>query len=533
MALARKLLQLAPKARLEGFLAQPNASAVVQAAKAEELYLTILDVGLEDASELVQLSSPEQFRTYVDLGGFRRDRIEPKDVLAWLRAARGDEDESYLEKLKALDLEILEYTLRLLTVVHDLEENPDANPPGVAVETAEGKFLVELLAEGADQETLRQLLQDLMAQSPFEATRLIEAIRWELPSELEEEAFRFRSARLEDLGFPPLYEALSLFTYVDPDKLAASTSKVSQTALAPSRERVDYVEAAFRALSQDERESLEDQVRYVVNAALVAESAEPGDPHAVRRVSELARDYLSLGLEHLTAGDPSGAGEALRAQPLKRIFQLGFSLTLKLKFRVDRLAKEPLAKIAGQWLLLSEEAAAIQELAKKRPLRALKVPGAEPVPFRSRKELVEANGLLDRAVAQRAVLSAILGGSEERAREALAQCGGTQPIDRAFGAAVAWAVLDGEVAIRPVPEARLVELFERLIEGKPEGPMVRVNAQDRAFDAFARNSPAEAHAEARAMVARQLGRLCMELGRAYLKEGRVDPKVAGEFLPLA
>ena len=57
---------------------------------AELLYTTIQDVGLADSTELVQLASPAQFRTFVDLAGWKRDRIEPHAVLTWLRAARGD-----------------------------------------------------------------------------------------------------------------------------------------------------------------------------------------------------------------------------------------------------------------------------------------------------------------------------------------------------------------------------------------------------------------------------------------------------------
>ena len=48
-------------------------------------------------------------------------------------------------------------------------------------------------------------------------------------------------------------------------------------------------------------------------------------------------------------------------------------------------------------------------LLRRRPLKALKVPGAEPVPFRSKRELHEAEQLLGRVRGQRAVFQALLG----------------------------------------------------------------------------------------------------------------------------
>src|SRR5215213_7393609 len=85
-------------------------------------------------------------------------------------APRGDEPEDFLEKLRGMDAELLEYLLREFTVVHDLEENPDVNPEGVTMETPEGRYLLEFKeGEGAELAGLRNLLNDLIAENPFEA----------------------------------------------------------------------------------------------------------------------------------------------------------------------------------------------------------------------------------------------------------------------------------------------------------------------------------------------------------------------------
>jgi hypothetical protein len=529
--LRQRLVQLSPRKRMDAIIDSPDARAVVRSLPAELLYTTIQEVGLADSTELVQLASPAQFRAFVDLAAWKRDRIEPHTVLTWLRAARGDQPEEFLRKLHGVDLELLEFMLREFTQVHDLEETPDINPQGVTMETPEGRYLIEFKVEGVEQAALRAILNDLIAENPFEMARLLEAIRWEIPGEMEEAAYQFRTARLMDLGFPSLEDAVSLFSRVD---TGPALARSAQTALAPTTGHVDYLDAAFRGLDSVERDHAEDELRGVANAALVAELADPGDLDAVRRVGEMVRDYLSLGLEHLTGADPARAAEVVRDTPLKRIFQVGFSLTLALKFRADRLMKAPLARVEDTPLLFPEEAAAVEALRLKRPRRALRVPGAEPVPFRSLRELASSEAQLARAEAQVEVFRGLLGGSEESARQVLARFGVALPVlgvERLFSASVAMAVLEGRVAPRPVPQGRTVELGERLFEGTAQAPRLRPSAAERALTVLEPAVAPEARAELRRLVNTTLEKLLGELGAPYLQEGRFDP-VLSVVLPM-
>ncbi|MEW5743729.1 MAG: DUF6178 family protein, partial [Myxococcota bacterium] len=305
----KRLGALSPKKRAEAMLDEVDGRPLVATLPAEDVYSTIIDVGLADSTELVQLSTPEQFVTYVDLASWQKDRIDPLEVLHWLRAARGDDDQAFIQKLSALDIEILELMYKKLVRIHDLEENPDVDTEGVTMETPDGKFLVEFLIDGVDEAALRRLTFDLMAHNPFELSRFLEAVRWELPTELEEAAFQFRQARLQDLGFPPLEEAVKVFAWVDPDKV---TTPGGGVALAAAQGHVDLVSAAFRGLDDVERQNLEGEVRNLVNCVLVAEAAEPGDPAAIRQSSEYARDILDLGLEHLTGGKAEQAPQVVR-----------------------------------------------------------------------------------------------------------------------------------------------------------------------------------------------------------------------------
>jgi hypothetical protein len=122
--LARQL----PSARLSQILASPDPARLIRAMPAQGLYYDVIEVGLAEAAEVVRLATPEQFRTFVDLGGWARDQLNFDETLKWIRAARGRDLDEFLAKIHALDIELLELLLLRGVIVHSLEENPDANP---------------------------------------------------------------------------------------------------------------------------------------------------------------------------------------------------------------------------------------------------------------------------------------------------------------------------------------------------------------------------------------------------------------------
>ncbi len=522
--LRRRLAELSAKDRLEALLDAPDAMELVQSVPAEDLYAAIAEVGLANSAEIVQLASPEQFRTFVDLGAWTKDSLDVDRAINWLRAARGEESPEFLAKVRNLDLEVLELILRSSTRLHDKEQDPDVNPTGVTLETPEGKYLVEFLVEGAELSAMRSLVSELIAENPFESIRLFEAIRWELPTELEEVAFQFRMSRLADLGFPPLDQAAAIFGFADPGPGAPSPDADRDELTGP---RPDYLAAAFGGMPDDEREQLEEQLRYLANSALVAEAAEPGDPVAGRRVAEMVRDYLSLGFEHLCGPDLRRATAVLRQKGLAGVFRTGFSLTLKLKFKVDRLDRHPLTRLEGEWLVFPEEARVLSALRQKRPARAASAEESEPVGFRSKSELHQAEVAIARGGHQIESIGALLGGTPEKARQALAlfevplrELG----VDRLFAAIAVNALLDSSVTVAPVDPGRLREFLEKLIDVKSPSAALRAGAVEQVASVLMAKVPAPARAELHRQVERTLSDLAADVGPAYQRGQGVDPK---------
>ena len=375
------------KRRLDLILDQPDPAALVRALPADDLYFTICEVGLGDAVELVQLASPEQFRTFLDLECWSADHVVPRKALPWLRAARSGFSDSpitaarWKAKVAKLDVEFLDLVLRETLRVHDLEEDPDPDLESDRfMNTPEHKFIIEFLADGAEYMAVRGLVDDLYAENPFLATRLLSSIRWELPSELEETELRWRTGRLADLGYPSMQEALSWF--------ARPAAKPAAPAGTPSRpagfflERIGTSSLLARAaalLAPGERHHLELELVTAANAVLVADAVDPGDLDAVHAAVATGRAFVELGLAAAAGADDARAAEVLAATAVKALFQRGFGRVLELRWRAERLLASGRAGTRTAPLLDPPLGEMLLALAGRRPryFPGLETPRAE------------------------------------------------------------------------------------------------------------------------------------------------------------
>jgi hypothetical protein len=338
------------KKRLDVILSARDPAALVRALPADELYFTIRDIGLADAAPLVPLASLAQFRTFLDLDAWRGDRLDPQRVLTWLRAARSGARQDprsaarWERKLAGIDRELLHAMLRTDLVIHDLGEDPDPEfDSDRFARMPDGKFAVEFLPEGAEYAALRGILDDLYSADPFQAGRLLSSLRWDLPSELEETALRWRTARLADLGFPGQEEALSWFARppAAPAAPAGTPGRPPGFFLA-SFASGSLLDQGLAALPPEALPEVEAQLLAAASAVLVADQIDPADAAAVREAFGAARALLELGLEaRLRAAGaaldgPAAAGE-LEAVPVKRLFQEGFGRVLALRWRAERI----------------------------------------------------------------------------------------------------------------------------------------------------------------------------------------------------
>lgn len=422
---AQKALQAARgREKLDLLFSAPDPEALVQSIPEHDLYLALLEIGPDDASEVVALASPQQFRHIVDLAAWPRgdEGPDPRAVLRWLHLARdggGNSDRArrrYLDKLALLDAEMRSLVLRKAMRVHDLEEEaePAVADPGRTFRTPEGRYVVEFLPDAGEYGTLKQLLEDLYGEDVLGTTRLLESLRWEVPTELEETARRWRDGRLRDLGFPDLEEALAF--YARPAKTttttpAAATSvpgtpSTALTALAPGAPGL--LDSALALLDGEKQDRAEEGVVHALNAALVANAVPLDDVDEVRSALDDARATLSLGLEVLANGDSTAAARVISERPIREIFQAGLVDAYRLQGRARRIAQSARLPQAQTVTLFDPPLSDVVEaLQRKRPAWVDPSASRRRRALGSRAEVARAEQMLDEAEAVVALLRAL------------------------------------------------------------------------------------------------------------------------------
>src|SRR5688572_1829521 len=93
-------------ARMRFLLTQPESRALVAELPVQDLFSVIKEVGLEDASELVEMATPEQLQGCLDLDAWRADELDLAALRPWLDALVGAGSTKLTEVWRGLDPEL-------------------------------------------------------------------------------------------------------------------------------------------------------------------------------------------------------------------------------------------------------------------------------------------------------------------------------------------------------------------------------------------------------------------------------------------
>lgn len=339
-----------PRKRLELLLAEPNAAAVVARVPIEDLYYLVKGVGLADAPDVLRLASPEQLVGCLDLDLWDRDRLANARLFEWLEILAELPPNRLAALARELDAELLALIVGGHARIYDptLREVPGEETPHGLYRAPDGTFVVEILiADATRARTLERFLDRLYrADLDFARMILIEA-KWGTTAELEEESYRWRTARLIDMGFPPWDEAIGVYRLVDPGARRPAVAPVARDPSDPPTLPVPFAESlggeSFlgRVLAEIDDADLVARLSAglvaLLNWVLVADRVDPADLDMVREVSARGRDTISLGLEWTAEGDVARARSILEATPLAELFRTGYSLSARLGRRAVAL----------------------------------------------------------------------------------------------------------------------------------------------------------------------------------------------------
>jgi hypothetical protein len=325
----------------------PAPELVIPLLPEGELCFTLKAIGLADAVWVLEHATPAQVVACLDLDawtGFAPDR---ERLSAWLDALAQTGPDALLRSVQGLDSELLVLYLQRRVEVSLRPAGDDDWQPPPGAQTLDGQFFLAARDEGDDLEAVIAMLQVLFERDYWTYFRYLQGSIWELESDMEEWALRWRSGRLEDLGFPPWDEAMRIYGHLPPHRLADALD-VSEFHLPVWIPRLPAGAGGQRALfeaiarlSDDERGACFYALVALANRIAVADRLALAEPESVPRALGKGIQLVDAGLAFVAAEHRRDPSDVLRRVPMERLFRVGANL------RPDEAKPPPLPDTAG------------------------------------------------------------------------------------------------------------------------------------------------------------------------------------------
>jgi len=316
----------------------PTPEAVIPLIPEAELCFTVKAIGIEDAAWLLEYATQEQVVACMDLDGWRGNSANRASIDSWLDTLAMMTGEAFLRSIRALDPELVVLFLKHRIQCFQKPDDDEGWQPPEGGLTVEGQFYFVAIREGDDLEAIVTMLRALFVADYWVYFRMMQGIIHELDTNNEEWALRWRTGRLEDLGFPPWDNAMEIYQFIRPEDRTAIPEEAASLDVGewhlpvwmPSLPAsADHQHLLFRTLAQlddSERRSALYAFIALANKVAVADRMELSDAESTPIAIDKAADFASIGLEFISTKLGLSAEETLRRTSLQRLFSVGANL---------------------------------------------------------------------------------------------------------------------------------------------------------------------------------------------------------------
>ena len=318
----------------------PEPESVIPLIPEAEFCYTCRAIGLADADWLLPMATEDQIVACLDLDAWQGLQIDPTRLDDWIAALASTDSETIVRAARAFDPELIVIYLRAhvdVSLKPSEQDDPDWSPPDRS-QTLEGQFYFVAKDPKDDLAPILVLLHALFQGDYWLYFRVIQAVKEELAPENEEWALRWRTGRLEDLGFPAWDEAMRGYGFLRPDRLADLPKEpaaldvhhellpVGTIELPGASEDERALFRATRELVAEERSAVFFALIALANRVAVADRMELGDPDSLPRAIDKATRFASSGLEFIANENDLSLEKTLRGVPIERLFRVGTNL---------------------------------------------------------------------------------------------------------------------------------------------------------------------------------------------------------------
>ncbi|MCC6622988.1 MAG: hypothetical protein IT385_17145 [Deltaproteobacteria bacterium] len=540
--------------KLDWILGQPDPEAFVRALAPQELYYWMRDIGKGDSGALLELADREQKRALVDIDAWSRHELELPRWLDWLDLAQSASDDTALDFVAAQDDETLEWLFSGDVQVYAADADLDAVPDELAAfRSPDGAYLVTVPREHELEDRLPRLMKLLWAADEDRARLIFQQLQFDLRANITEDMERFRNARVQDMGFEPMTDALEVWATVP---VAALRDAARRGAPPTSEDAVwrgppdqtglvhdlvltgiaapDLLARALAGLAPDDRVRAGEGLAYLVNKVFVAETGDLSRLDDLPIIGRHAAALVNLGLEHLADEDEERATHLLATTPAEVLFRAGHTLTLEVGKRA-RAVRTRTGAARGLALFGTPVDEALHGASLLHPLyfEGLDEPGAlGHRAFATLADLAKVEVRVADAQAVTGFFEARFGFTPAALEGLAATVGGDQLARVRFTTllrtAMAWTLLKDEAAFAPLGRDELAAFARAAFERTPGGGVRLAPPLARLVDDVGQAAGSEPGSEAiRAFVDRALGELLDAIGGVAPAD--VDPRFTADL----
>lgn len=325
----------------------PHLATIVPLLPPGELWLTVGEVGKNDALQIMNHATGEQWQTLFDLAAWNKDELDPKKAIEWLQTMVDVNAAKASAWFRELDWEfaiLLTQSLVTVAKVTDKEEDPVETrhwPNTLPPWTLDSAYYLQ----GRDEERdglARKLFRQVADDDIDFFHHLCDVIPDVLPTEQAEVAFETRERRLAEEGFPPYEEAIAIYQPLSVSAiqtLPRRNPRLLNDAEKHVTPRYPLVtcDAAQLFISQvvatvNDGKFLQDwsiELAGLANKVMIADQR-PMEPAELRESMAKVVAMLNLAVEAISGSDIDKGRAVLQTYWAKDLFKVGVALMRKL-----------------------------------------------------------------------------------------------------------------------------------------------------------------------------------------------------------
>ena len=345
-----ELLPLSGSEALNRILDHRNPGQVIRKMTRVDFFWLIKKVGENDSLPLLSLASLEQWQYILDMELWRRDRIDLNEMFTWLDRLHKADSERFARWLLSEEGNLPAHFFLFNILQVAIKDSDDFIVPQDSF-TFDNLYYIRILDKKHEEE-IEQILRTISREDYDCYQALLLGLAGMIPTEVEEEMYRFKSVRLAEDGYLPFEEAVSVYSYQKADLLKKDRSDYKlfvpddeARALVPVTpiNHVNNDDFFTKTLSRITENTVSDRLRIefagLCNQIFSADDVRFEGIDVLISISRKAAGYINIGIERVSGGVVETAEQFIRNNPLISLFRVGFGSALELKWKAEKWIK--------------------------------------------------------------------------------------------------------------------------------------------------------------------------------------------------